>query len=187
MRLNRTDSDGDILQFYKGIGTVGSIGTAGGDITIGTGDTGLTFEDSADVIHPINQSTGSARDNAIDLGKSAARFKDLYLSGGVYLGGTGAANHLDDYEEGTFTPTVSSGITSPTYAVQTGRYTKIGNRVFYDLYIQTTGGTTNSSHVIFLDFLFQGWQTQALQVLHLAIAVLGLQMNLLTFLYQVQL
>jgi hypothetical protein len=35
---------------------------------------------------------------------SAARFKDLYLSGGVYLGGTVAANYLDDYEEGTWTP-----------------------------------------------------------------------------------
>ena len=32
------------------------------------------------------------------------RFKDLYLSGGVYLGGTGSANQLDDYEEGTWTP-----------------------------------------------------------------------------------
>ena len=43
------------------------------------------------------------------------RFKDLYLSGGVYLGGTGAANKLDDYEEGTWTPTLGNGAT----AVQT--------------------------------------------------------------------
>ena len=33
-----------------------------------------------------------------DLGLSNRRFKDAYLSGGVYLGGTGAANKLDDYE-----------------------------------------------------------------------------------------
>jgi hypothetical protein len=37
-------------------------------------------------------------DGTKDLGFTAARFKDLYLSGGVYLGGTGAANLLDDYE-----------------------------------------------------------------------------------------
>ena len=86
--FNRKTDDGEIVLFRKDGTTVGSIGTAGGDITIGTGDTGLTFEDSADVIHPINQSTGAARDNAIDLGKSAARFKDLYLSGGVYQSGT---------------------------------------------------------------------------------------------------
>jgi hypothetical protein len=96
MRLNRTDSDGDILQFYKGIGTVGSIGTAGGDITIGTGDTGLTFEDSADVIHPINQGTGVARDNAIDLGKSAARFDDIYATNGTIQ--TSDRNEKQDIE-----------------------------------------------------------------------------------------
>jgi hypothetical protein len=88
--LNRNTTDGDIVTFAKDNTAVGSIGAAGGDITIGTGDTGLTFEDSADVIHPINQSTGAARDNAIDLGKSAARFKDLYLSG-ASLAGAGSA------------------------------------------------------------------------------------------------
>ena len=40
---------------------------------------------------------------AIDLGNGNNRFKDAYLSGGVYLGGTGSANKLDDYEEGTWT------------------------------------------------------------------------------------
>jgi hypothetical protein len=48
------------------------------------------------------------------------------------------ANTLDDYEEGTWTPTIilngtSSGI---TYAFQTGRYTKVGNQVTIFMYIQ---------------------------------------------------
>ncbi len=39
-------------------------------------------------------------------------------------------NTLDDYEEGTFTPTfVSSGGGTPTYSFQNGTYTKIGDRV----------------------------------------------------------
>lgn len=50
------------------------------------------------------------------------------------------ANTLDDYEEGTFTPTLQdqslSDSESQTYSVQTGFYTKIGNRVFFDLSIQ---------------------------------------------------
>ena len=40
------------------------------------------------------------------------------------------ANTLDDYEEGTFTPTLEySGTNTPTYIVQTGRYTKVGRIV----------------------------------------------------------
>jgi hypothetical protein len=156
MRLNRTTNDGNILEFNKDGTTVGSIGTVDGDFNVfaaASGHKGLRFGNG--FIAPTSNST-TVEDNTVDLGLSTHRFKNLYLSGGVYLGGTGAANLLDDYEEGTWTPTVSSGITSPTYAVQTGRYTKIGNRVFYDLYIQTTGGTANSSHVIFSGLPFSG-------------------------------
>ena len=41
------------------------------------------------------------------------------------------ANTLDDYEEGTFTPTIigTSTAGTGTYTIQLGRYTKIGNRV----------------------------------------------------------
>jgi hypothetical protein len=42
------------------------------------------------------------------------------------------ANTLDDYEEGTWTPTITEAGTdrSPTYSTRGGKYTKIGNRVF---------------------------------------------------------
>jgi hypothetical protein len=41
------------------------------------------------------------------------------------------ANTLDDYEEGTWTPTIGASTTLPTvtYVTQTGRYTKIGRMV----------------------------------------------------------
>ena len=59
----------------------------------------------------------------------------ITASAGVAIGGTGAANTLDDYEEGTWTPTFKSeddnnltvGYNS-TYTKAV--YTKIGNRVF---------------------------------------------------------
>ena len=43
------------------------------------------------------------------------------------------ANTLDDYEEGTFTPTIFGGTTagSTTYSNQTGTYTKIGRVVYF--------------------------------------------------------
>jgi hypothetical protein len=90
MYINRTGSDGDILAFNKSGSTVGSIGVGGsGDLYIGDGDTALLIDGESDLVAPWNTSTNLVRDNAIDLGYSAGRFKDLYLSGGVYLGGTG--------------------------------------------------------------------------------------------------
>jgi hypothetical protein len=47
---------------------------------------------------------------------------------GVYIGGTAAANLLDDYEEGTWTPDDQSGATL-SFTVTGAKYTKIGNIV----------------------------------------------------------
>ena len=58
---------------------------------------------------------------------------DLTIANSIYLGGAGSANALDDYEEGTWTPTFS---TASSYTVQTGIYTKIGNLVTIQCQIQ---------------------------------------------------
>jgi hypothetical protein len=54
---------------------------------------------------------------------------------------------LDDYEEGTFTPTVIGTTTagSGTYTAQTGFYTKLGNRVLFQLYLVWTAHTGTGS------------------------------------------
>ena len=83
--FDRNTNDGDIVEFRKSGTTVGSIGTSGGDLTIGTGDTGLKFFDGGDSIFPVDQSTGNNRDNAVDIGYSSVRFKDLYLSGSIEI------------------------------------------------------------------------------------------------------
>jgi len=70
---------------------------------------------------------------------------DLTLSGGVYLGGTGSANYLDDYEEGTWTPTDGSGA-GLTFTVDFAKYTKIGNVCHlqaYFTYPSTADGNFN--------------------------------------------
>ena len=81
--LNRLSSDGDIALFRKDGTTVGSIGASSGDIYIGTGDTGLKFNDSLNNIYAWNTSTNTVRDGFTDLGATTARFKDLHLSGTV--------------------------------------------------------------------------------------------------------
>ena len=57
-------------------------------------------------------------------------------SGGIAIGGTGAANTLDDYEEGTWTPTLSSNATAAAYSLQVGVYTKIGRMVHVSCQVQ---------------------------------------------------
>jgi hypothetical protein len=81
--LRRNTSDGDIAQFYKDGTTVGSIGTKSGDLTIGTGDTGVRFDDANNAIYAHNTTTNVYSDATVDLGYSGIRFKDLYLSGGL--------------------------------------------------------------------------------------------------------
>ena len=53
------------------------------------------------------------------------------------------ANTLDDYEEGTFTPTIIGTTTAGvgTYTRQIGRYQKIGNRVYFSITISWTTHT----------------------------------------------
>jgi hypothetical protein len=154
--LNRLGSDGQLAQFRKDGTQVGSIGTTGGYLTVtasGGSDAGAKLGNSA--IFPCN-TDGSDRDAGINLGLSTVRWKDLYLSGGVYLGGTGAANLLDDYEEGTWTPSLESNgqIGSFTYTQQAGFYTKIGRLVHVSCNIAwsakpSTGGTFRVSGLPF--------------------------------------
>jgi hypothetical protein len=69
-------------------------------------------------------------------------------SGGIYLGGTAAANLLDDYEEGTWTPDYSGQSGQPSaivYSIQEGYYTKIGNVVTVSGRISTTSVTGSFS------------------------------------------
>jgi hypothetical protein len=122
---------------------VGSIGADSTRLTIGSGDTGLLIAGDLDNITPYNTSTNASRDAAVDLGNSGVRFKDLYLSGGVYLGGTGSANKLDDYETGTFTPTIEGDSTAGTtgYGSQIGRYVRVGDLVHFQIKVQWTSQT----------------------------------------------
>jgi len=61
--------------------------------------------------------------------------------------GTMTSELLADYEEGTWTPTISLGLTSPTYGGQNGWYVKVGAMVYFQAFVFTTGGTWNSSQV----------------------------------------
>ena len=138
LSVNRAGNDGDVAVFRKDGTAVGTIGTNGGDVYIGNPDESL-IRFGNNQIAPANN-TGADRDNAIDIGGSGGRrFKDLYLSGGIHLGGTGASNKLEDYEEGTWTPSLSGNNGS------NGIYVKIGRLVTLNGFIQST--TTSGADI----------------------------------------
>jgi len=146
--FNRITSDGMIAQFRKDGTIVGSIGARQGDLTIGTGASGLHFYDVASEIFPVNINTNTFTDGTVTLGDPLVRFKDLYLSGGVYLGGTGSANKLDEYEFGSWLPNIHKGGSALASSSKAGRYLRTGNVVhlwfywFSNIGVTTSGGNS---------------------------------------------
>ena len=136
LQLKRLTNDGAVLRFYQGGTNVGSI-----DSRIGQGIT-INSSSGADGIlsnggsysYGWNAAYFYPRvDATSDLGFSGGlRFKDLYLSGGAYLGGTAAANKLDLYETGTFTPVLKGSTATGSFTAGSGttaKYVAIGDTV----------------------------------------------------------
>jgi hypothetical protein len=154
LTVDRASSDGTIIDLQKDGSSVGTISTAGGDVEINSAsgiskNVDIIGRDTGGNARGIAVGSGSARpnaDNSIDLGTTTSRFKDLYLSGGVYLGGTGSANLLDDYEEGTWTPS------NANLTVASGRYIKIGQQVTIWAELTFSGSASGSTEISDLPF-----------------------------------
>ena len=68
----------------------------------------------------------------------------IVANNGIYLGGTGAANKLDDYEEG-FWDVTNDGDATGVISGQLGQYTKIGSLVQVQFQVQTTTDFSSNS------------------------------------------
>ena len=128
-----------------GIGTTSPISTlhlheagASGSpiIQFSNGDTGATSGDGFAIGVADNESPFIYNRENTDLRfatNNTERMRILSGGGLTFNGDTAAANALDDYEEGTFTPSIyyqnSSGITISTNSAG-GKYTKIGRVVW---------------------------------------------------------
>jgi len=147
--INRKTSDGDIVEFRKNGTKMGIIGVAAGDnLYIGStaaNHGGIYMNDTG----VLPMSAGSLTDNTRDLGGASNRWNDIFLGGGAYLGGTTGSNYLEDYEEGTWTPSLRVGgsTTGITYTDRSGAYVKIGELVFVEGDIQLSNRGSNSGAV----------------------------------------
>jgi predicted secreted protein len=103
----------------------------------------LAFRTAADGASNTSERMRIAPTGELLVGKTTVTANGgvLQVSNGISFPATQSAssdaNTLDDYEEGTFTPTISGSTTAGagTYIVQVGRYTKIGNCVSVDINI----------------------------------------------------
>jgi len=116
---------------------LGSTDTANTGMTIfGTGQVGIAFGDaganSAGQIryqHPTDKMEFMV--NASVLAMAIDYVGNVQFSAGLLIGGTAAANTLDDYEEGSWTPTIlgATSTSGQSYSVQTGTYSRVGRLV----------------------------------------------------------
>lgn len=125
---------------------------------------------------PIVQSSTTKKVSVADLtaGRAISATQLTISTGNVIVGtsgkgidfsitsdgsGTMTSEVLGDYEEGTFVPTIVGTVSAGagTYSYQFGRYTKIGNRVFFNLYIDWSAHTgTGFMKIAGLPFTSQG-------------------------------
>jgi hypothetical protein len=100
--------------------------------------------------------TGGTAALTLDSSQNATFSGTADIANGVYIGGSVAANLLDDYEEGTWTPVLSSATTT-TYTTQIGYYTKIGNVVTVNCAFQINSlGDGSTTQLTGLPFTFFG-------------------------------
>ncbi len=187
--VNRNSDDGDLVQFSRDGNTVGEIGVNNSDnlrIQGNSGHSGIEFGTNA--IFPHKNSSNV--DATIDLGESTLRWKDLWLSGGVYLGGTGSANHLEDYEEGNWTPQFGGSSTTGTgtYSTTVGRYVKVGKKVNC-WGIIVSSGTHNGTGTLQIHGLpftkentYLSWGTETSIAYHISLIPFGTATNVIRLL-----
>jgi hypothetical protein len=157
-------------------------GTIGGNTIVANGDNlgnitwvganGTGFTDAAAIRAEVDGTPGASNDmpgrlvfstTADGAGSVTERMRitsEGYLrlagAGIQFNGDTAAANSLDDYEEGTWTPTITAagGNPSVTYSIQTGFYTKIGRQVFIQglIYLSSKSGGSGQARISGLPF-----------------------------------
>jgi len=135
MHLNRNTNDGEILYFAKNGTAVGSIGTNAATMYVSAPQAGgmkYSYYNSTNAVMLPVTTTGAYADGLHDLGYSAARFKDLYLSGGVISqlsvtseteiasynnnNATGAKYKISFKQNGTQVGVIEVGTSSTSYA-----------------------------------------------------------------------
>ena len=119
---------------------------------VGSSNSGIKIEQGSNHLHLVTSGSRnfihSGSNIPLAFSTNGSERMRILSSGGItFNGDTAAANALDDYEEGTWTPTINittTPITGITYTRQAGYYTKIGNVCHVSMWL-TWSARTNTS------------------------------------------
>jgi hypothetical protein len=156
--VTNTGTDNNVLATSPTITTprvVTSLNDTNGNEVFGITATGsavneLTIANAATAANPVISATGSDTNIGITLtpkgtGNAVLTSGNLVVANGNGIdfsatAGTGTSELLADYEEGTWTPTITGSTTNPTvtYDLQRGTYTKIGRVVTVSCFLSWT-------------------------------------------------
>ena len=153
-QMSIIDDDDSMMQFYVNSGT-GSIWATGGSSIAGALDFATTPSGGSTTSRMQISAAGDVTVNtgSIIMANSGEGIQFHPHDEAVSNPGSDS-NTLDDYEEGTFTPTVGTNGTDfstwPGYTVQLGKYTKVGNLVTCNIYLSWNNAGAGGSGTIAL-------------------------------------
>jgi hypothetical protein len=130
-----------------GAGSDGSIYSDGSNLKVNTNAFYLNTKDNSEaIIAGVNGGAVTLYHN--NASKLATTATGVAITGGVAIGGTGAANTMDDYEEGTgasgASGTGGGAITTTGFA---SYYTKVGRMVHLQFEFRVTDVSSASGHI----------------------------------------
>jgi hypothetical protein len=102
----------------------------------------------------ITQNSTPAFASTIGVGGATAAASGAGITFPATQSASSDANTLDDYEEGTWSPELLSdggSAAGKTYTTQLGRYTKIGNVVYFQFVVQFSNKGSNNVNEAYLD------------------------------------
>tara|TARA_R100001463_G_C3487416_1_gene217613 strand:+ start:4 stop:825 length:822 start_codon:yes stop_codon:yes gene_type:complete len=151
--INRNNQTSGVIKF-GGTTNGGFIDFDGGSLQLNTQrdpNTGTfvnTSKSHASIIMQGNDGDSNIRFLTTSSNNTTAteRLRILKSGGITFNGDSAAANALDDYEEGTWSPNFAATGLSVTHDISNGYYTKIGNHVFFSMLIGTNAVSGTSTY-----------------------------------------
>ena len=155
---HKLDVTGGATDVSMRVGPTGSSGDNDGTLIInngGTGDAMLRFDYEGNTDRARIGVSASGQQLEFYTAGNNERMRILSGGGITFNGDTATANALNDYEEGTWTPTVTGhgGGSTQSYSTQSGVYRKIGNLVYATCRVTMTSKGNMSGNYV----LLQGW------------------------------